>query len=124
MRRHSRAELAPGANLAIDGVPPIPVELAAKVQAYTEFKPSAVIAWHRPTGVLIRKRAANSNQLHYVASPGATPEQLTDFPDAVRGATFQPKKGESLLFEKSAGGDEAFRLYRLDCHPAGDAGLR
>lgn len=107
--------LAPGANLAIDGVPPIPLELVAKVQAYTEFKPSAVIAWHpsRP-GVLIRKRAANSNQLHYVASPGATPEQLTDFPDAVRDATFQPKKGEFLLFEKSAGGDEAFRLYRLD----------
>ena len=107
--------LTPGSNLVIEGVPPISTELVDKVQAYTEFKPSSIVAWHpsRP-GVLIRKRASNSNQLHYVATPGGVPEQLTDFPDAVGGATFQPKKGEYLLFEKSSGGNEVFRIYRMD----------
>ncbi len=107
--------LTPGANLVIEGVPPISTELVNKVQAYTEFKPSSIVAWHpsRP-GVLIRRRASNSNQLHYVATPGGVPEQLTDFPDAVGGATFQPRKGEYLLFEKSSGGNEVFRIYRMD----------
>lgn len=107
--------LTPGSNLVIEGVPPISTELVDKVQAYTEFKPSSIVAWHpsRP-GVLIRKRASNSNQLHYVATPGGVPEQLTDFPDAVGNATFQPKRGEYLLFEKSSGGNEVFRIYRMD----------
>ena len=105
----------PGSNLVIDGVPPISNELVAKVQAYTEFKPSAIVAWHpAKPGILIRKRAANSNQLHYVASPGAIPEQMTDFVDAVSAASFQPKKGDYILFTKSHGGDEVFRIYRLD----------
>ena len=107
--------LTPGSNLVIEGVPPVSTELVDKVQAYTEFKPSSIVAWHpsRP-GVLIRKRASNSNQLHYVATPGGVPEQLTDFPDAVGNATFQPKRGEYLLFEKSSGGNEVFRIYRMD----------
>ena len=107
--------LAPGPSLVIEGVPPIPDELVARVRAYTEFKPSSIVAWHpAKPGMLIRKRATNSVQLHYVASPGSVPEQLTDFPDAVTGATFQPKKGDYLLFEKSSGGNEAFRIYRMD----------
>ncbi|MEP7154654.1 MAG: S9 family peptidase [Betaproteobacteria bacterium] len=107
--------ITPGTNLVIDGIPPISNELVAKVQAYTEFKPSAIVAWHpSKPGMLIRKRANNSNQLHFLASPGAVPEQLTDFPDAVNGATFQPKKGEYILFNKATGGDEVFRIYRMD----------
>ena len=107
--------ITPGSNLVIDGIPPISDELVAKVQAYTEFKPSGIVAWHpAKPGMLIRKRATNSNQLHYLASPGAVPEQITDFPDAVNGATFQPKKGEYILFNKASGGDEVFRIYRMD----------
>ena len=107
--------LAPGANLVIEGVPPIPNELVTKVQAYTEFKPSAIVAWHpAKPGMVIRRRAINSSQLHYVASPGTVPVQLTDYPDAVSGATFQPKKGDYLLFLKSGGGNEVSRIYRMD----------
>ena len=107
--------LTPGSNLVIDGVPPISSELAAKVQAYTEFKPSAIVAWHpAKPGMLIRKRATNSNQLHYLATPGGVAEQITDYPDAVNSATFQPKKGDYILFNKASGGDEVFRIYRMD----------
>ncbi|MBL8521790.1 MAG: S9 family peptidase [Betaproteobacteria bacterium] len=107
--------LKPGDNLVIDGVPPIPEELVARLVPYTEFRPAAMVAWHpAKPGMLVRLRAGNTNQLHYVASPGAKPEQWTDFPDAVNSASFQPKKGEFLLFEKGAGGNEVFRIYRMD----------
>ena len=107
--------LAPGPNLVIDGVPPISSELVSKIKPYTDFKRSSMAAWHpgKP-GILIRTQASNTGQLHLVSTPGSAPEQLTDFPDAVFGGSFQPKKGEYLLFEKSSGGDEAFRIYRLD----------
>ncbi|MBL0123074.1 MAG: S9 family peptidase [Betaproteobacteria bacterium] len=107
--------LTPGANLVIEGIPPISDDLVAKVAPYTEFRPSTLVAWHpAKPGVLILKPATNTEQLYFVASPGSEPEQWTDFPDAVAGATFQPKKGEYILFEKASDGDEVFRIFRMD----------
>jgi dipeptidyl aminopeptidase/acylaminoacyl peptidase len=107
--------ITPAANLVIENIPPIPEALTKKVEAYTQFRPSAIVAWHPTDGsILIRMRLNNSNQLHLVKSPGAKPEPLTDFQDAVSIATFQPKKGEYLLFARANGGDEVFRLYRMD----------
>ena len=99
----------------IDGIPPIPNEMIAKIAPYTEFRLQTVVAWHpSKPGILVRMRAGNTNQLHYVESPGAKAEQWTDFPDAVSSASFQPKKGEYIPFEKGAGGNEVFRIYRMD----------
>ncbi len=107
--------ITPASNLVIENIPPIPEALTKKVAAYTQFKPSSIIAWHPQDGsILVRMRLNDSNQLHLVKAPGAKPEPLTDFPDAVSNATFQPTKGEYLLFTRATGGDEIFRIYRLD----------
>ncbi len=107
--------LKPADNLVIDGVPPISEELVAKVKAYTEFNPSSVVSWHpTETALLVRSRLNNTQQLHLVSTPGMKPVPITDFADAVSGASFQPKKGEYILFEKASGGDEVFQIYRLD----------
>ena len=107
--------LKPTDNLVIDGVPPISEELVAKVRAYTDFKPSTIVAWHpAQSALLIRTRLSNTLQLHLVSGPGMKPVPLTDFPDAVSGASFQPTKGDYLLFEKASGGDEVFQIFRLD----------
>ena len=55
--------LKPADNLVIDGVPPISEELVAKVQAYTDFKPSSIVSWH-PTqsALMIRTRLNNTLQ--------------------------------------------------------------
>jgi hypothetical protein len=76
--------ITPASNLVIENIPPIPEALTKKVEAYTQFKPSAIIGWHPTDGsILVRTRLNNSNQLHLVKSPGAKPEPLTDFQDAV-----------------------------------------
>jgi dipeptidyl aminopeptidase/acylaminoacyl peptidase len=107
--------ITPGSNLVVDGIPPIESALADKVAAYTDFKPTGILAWHpAKPGMLIRRRAGNANQLHFLANPGAEPQQITDFPDAVNGATFQPRRGDYILFTKANGGDEVFRIYRMD----------
>jgi len=109
--------LTPAANLVVDGIPPIEVALTKSVEAYTEFRPSSIVAWHPARhAMLIRTRpiGGNSAQLHLIEKPGDKPLSITDFPDAVGGASFQPKKGEYILFERGAGGNEVFRIFRMD----------
>ena len=107
--------LSPASNLVIENIPPIAADLPSKLAAYTEFKPSSIVAWHpRDGSMLIRTRLGDTLQLHLVKSPSAKPEPLTEFADTVNGATFQPLKGDYLLFQKANGGDEVFRIYRMD----------
>jgi dipeptidyl aminopeptidase/acylaminoacyl peptidase len=111
------AVLAPNANLVVQGIPPIPASLAEKVAPYTEFRGHALVAWHptqRELLVAHRPAGGNTAQLFRVGGPLAQPEQLTAFADPVSSATFEPRQGRYLVFERSAGGSEADQLYRLD----------
>lgn len=113
---HAQGEfLAPPANLVLDGVPPIPAEIAAKTEAYTAYRPGRLLDWH-PTKreVLVRLRLGDTDQVHRVAGPGAAPEPLTDGAEPVDQARYEPRSGDSLLYTRGAGGDEAFRIHRLD----------
>ena len=104
----------PPASLVVDGVPAIPAAIAARIEPYAEFKSAAALAWvPGKRELLIRRRLADTYQLHRVAEPGGTPEPLTDFPDAVTTASFTPKTGELLLFPKGEGGNEQFRIFRM-----------
>ena len=113
----ARAEdtIAPPPSLIVDGVPPIPADLAGKIAPYTEFRPHGMLSWH-PLGreMLIRRRLHATNQVHALSAPGVTPVPLTDLPDAVANATFQPGRGEYFVFSRGEGGNEVFRLYRHD----------
>jgi dipeptidyl aminopeptidase/acylaminoacyl peptidase len=106
---------APGDNLVVDGIPPIPAALAADVDRYGNFRAAAVSSWH-PTKheMLIGTRFADTLQVHLVKFPGGARTQLTFFPDAARGASFQPANGESFVYSKDRGGDEFYQLYRYD----------
>ena len=105
----------PPPSLALESVPPIPAELARKVRPYTEFRPHALLSWHPAAReMLVRRRLNATNQVHHVASPGAAPQPLTDFADAVPNASYQPTHGRYFVFPRGTGGDEVYRLYRYD----------
>ncbi|MEE8200527.1 MAG: hypothetical protein V3R29_05080, partial [Candidatus Acidoferrales bacterium] len=38
--------VAPGDNLVVEGIPPIPVSLAREVDRYTEFRSASLQSWH------------------------------------------------------------------------------
>ncbi len=107
--------VTPNENLVVDGLPPISTELADKVNAFGNY-PSASIATWRPSGggMLIRARSRQSSQLFTVAKPGARPEPLTDFPDAVAATAIQPGAGGLIVFQKAHDGDEVFQLFRMN----------
>ncbi len=107
--------ITPNENLIVDGIPPISTQIADKVRNFGSFSSASMVAW-RPGGggMLVRANQKNTSQLFLLEKPGAKLEPLTDFPDAISGAAFQPGKGEYLLFQKASGGDEVYRTYRMD----------
>ena len=107
--------VVPNANLKVEGIPPIPAALAAKVAPYTEFRPTGLASWHPVRHELVvAKRARNTAQLFDVRAPLADPVQLTDFAEPVRNGGWWPAKPDVLVFGRDAGGNEQSQLYRLD----------
>ena len=107
--------VAPPPALIADGIPPIPASLAATLGPYGEFRPSGMLSWHpQRREILVRRRLDATTQVHAVTVPGSAPRPLTDFPDAVGYAAYQPTKGDYFIFARGEGGNEVFRIYRQD----------
>jgi dipeptidyl aminopeptidase/acylaminoacyl peptidase len=107
--------LTPGENLVVDGIPPIPADLVEQIGRYTESRTAAIQDWHpTKTEMLITTRFGDVPQVHRVAAPGGARTQLTFFPDRIVGATFEPTKGDYIIFAKSIGGSEFDQNYRYD----------
>ncbi|HEX3059101.1 MAG TPA: prolyl oligopeptidase family serine peptidase [Usitatibacter sp.] len=107
--------VTPPAALVLENVPPIPSDLAKKLDPYGEFRPHGMLSWNpNKREMLIRRRLNATNQVHLVTEPGAAPVPLTDYPDAVQGGGFQPRAGRYFVFAKAEGGNEVFRGYRQD----------
>jgi dipeptidyl aminopeptidase/acylaminoacyl peptidase len=106
----------PNSHLTVDGIPPIPEELAQRAARYNDFRPRKLLDWHpQKREMLISTRTSGPTvQLHLVGKAMGEPERLTDFPDPVRAARFEPRTGKYIVFEKDEGGSEATQIYRLD----------
>ncbi len=112
----AEAVLAPNAQLLTQGIPPVPQSLVAQVARYTDFRGHSFVDWHpsrREMLVAHRKAGANTAQLFRLRQPMDPGEQLTDGPDPVTQASYEPREGRYLVFERSAGGSEVGQLYRL-----------
>src|SRR3989449_41615 len=113
--RAQAADVAPRDNLVTKGIPQIPAAIAEEARRYSEFRTAAFWDWH-PTRreMLIGTRFEDAHQLHVVRFPGGARTQLTFFPDPVSGASYQPTRGEYMVFSKDVGGAEFFQKYRYD----------
>ena len=114
---NAAATFAPNPNLVTQGIPPIAQTLVDKVAKYNDFRGHFFVDWHpvkRQMLVAHRKSGDNLAQLYLIKSPMAKPEQLTHATEPVTSATFEPRTGDYLVFERASGGNEADQLYRLD----------
>ena len=111
------ATIAPNANLVAQGIPPIPASIAAQVAKYTDFRGHAFVDWHPARREMLVSHllaGASTPQLFRITAPMAEPEQLTDGADPVRDASYEPRDGKYIVFARGSGGNEQFKLYRLD----------
>lgn len=116
-RSPAAGTLLPNENLVVQGVPAIPVSLVQQVERYTDFRGHGFADWHPARDEMLvshRPGGANTAQLFRVPGPLAAPVALTDFADPVTEASYEPGLGRYVVFSRSAGGNEAEQLYRLD----------
>ena len=103
------------ASIHAEGVPPIEKATADRIGQYTQFRGKPLAAWHPARReMLVAFRAGNTTQIHLLRTPMGGLEQLTDYPDPARAASFEPRRGDYIVFLRDAGGDEATQVYRMD----------
>jgi dipeptidyl aminopeptidase/acylaminoacyl peptidase len=101
------------AALTAEQMPPVPLELAARVRPYLESRGAGFAGWDPNTrAVLINTRFANVSQLHRVAMPMGARTQISFEAEPVSGS-YAPTKGDVLLVAKDRGGDEYYQLHTL-----------
>ena len=107
------AKPAKPAALDVEGVPPIPAELADEVRPYLEARHALVAGWRASDrSLLILTRFADTPQLHAVAFPLGSRRQLTFEPDRIAGA-FAAPNDDTVVVQMDVGGSEFFQLYTL-----------
>jgi dipeptidyl aminopeptidase/acylaminoacyl peptidase len=102
-------------SMVLKNVPSIPATLAETIGRYTENRDAFQTDWHPSRReMIIGTRFGNTYQAHVVKMPGGARQQLTFFPEPVYGASYHPKGGNYLLFQKDVGGGEWFQYFRYD----------
>lgn len=102
-------------NLRAAGVPEIPAALSARLEQYQNARAASLLdVTPDGTAALVKTRFGNVNQLHLVAAPLGTREQLTFGKEPVLGAAFLPQDPKTIFYLQDRGGGEFYQLYRLD----------
>jgi dipeptidyl aminopeptidase/acylaminoacyl peptidase len=106
---------APAGPITIEGAPPIPDALKARLLQYQEARFASLDAISADgKTLLVRTRLAEVPQVHWVSQPLGARTQLTFDAEPVRGAAFLPGDDDAVLFMRDVGGAEDFQLFRLD----------
>mgnify|MGYP001548234147 FL=1 len=101
-------------NLVMEDVPPIPASIVDDLVRYQNVRSANFEGWKEDgSGVFIRTRFADVDQLHRVDTPGGARRQLTYFGEPVGSVASQPK-GDKILFTRDAGGSEFSQIFVLD----------
>jgi dipeptidyl aminopeptidase/acylaminoacyl peptidase len=100
-------ELGP---LVYDGIPPPDAPLEASLERYLQSRGATFLDWSAEGSLLISTRFGDSEQVHRVAAPLGTREQLTFYPDPIEWAR-AARSGGGFVFTKDEGGDENAQVY-------------
>lgn len=107
--------MMPNENLITENILPIPKSISEGFKKYSESRSAILSAVHPvDNSIIISTRFASVNQLHKVANPLGSRKQLTFFDEPVSSASFEPTKGEYLIYSKDIGGNEFGQLFKLD----------
>jgi dipeptidyl aminopeptidase/acylaminoacyl peptidase len=111
------AVLPPNENLLAQGIPPIAMSLVERVAQYTDFRGHSFVEWHPTRNEMLvahRRSGDNVPRIYRLEQPLGPLQQLTDGNEPVTNASWEPRAGRYIVFERSQGGDEADQIYRLD----------
>ena len=113
---YGQVERVEKGNLVIEGVPEIPPQIVERMQQYQNTRSASLQDWlPNGEGILISTRFAETNQLHWVKTPGGARQQLTFFSEPVGGAAINPDPSRAgFIYSKDVGGSENYQLYHFN----------
>lgn len=107
--------VVPNENLITENIPEISKDLANQVKKYSEARGASLSGIHpNKNEIIINTRFGATSQFHRVTQPMGSRTQLTFFDEPVSIATYEPLKGDYLIYSKDVGGNEFGQLYKLD----------
>jgi dipeptidyl aminopeptidase/acylaminoacyl peptidase len=112
----AHAQIMPGDNLTVTGIPPIPRQLVDRTGQYLNARAASFADWEaQGRGIFILTRFANTAQVHLVSMPGGARQQRTFFEEPVSGVVTDPRPGRSgFTFTRDVGGAEFYQVYYFD----------
>ncbi|MDE1921913.1 MAG: S9 family peptidase [Gammaproteobacteria bacterium] len=105
------APSAAASRWTIDGIPPAPAALAARVRAGLAGRSATPLGWSTKGELLIATRFGETTQLHLVTAPGGERRQLTFGASPVRRARFSPDPWHDAFEFAAQDGGGGERLY-------------
>lgn len=107
--------VVPNENLIAENIAEIPKELAVQVKKYSESRGASLSDLNPSKNeIIITTRFGSTAQFHRVSQAMGARTQITFFDEPVSGATYEPMKGEYMIYSKDIGGNEFGQLYKLD----------
>ena len=113
--QQKKSIVVPNENLITENIAEIPKELSNEVKKYSESRSASLGDIHPLTNeIIINTRFGSTPQLHRVSKSMGARTQITFFDEPVSAASFEPLKGEYLVYSKDIGGNEFGQLFKLD----------
>ncbi|MFD2452304.1 hypothetical protein [Ideonella paludis] len=109
--------LAPNAQLRAEGIPPVPLATVERVARYTDFRGHGFLDWHPARNEMLvshRPAGASLPQVFKLDAPMGALKPLISTSEPISSASYEPRAGEYIVFERAAGGSEVTQLFRFD----------
>lgn len=103
-------------NMVLEDIPEVPGEIKDRLHQYLNSRSAGFADWlPGDAGMLISTRFGNTQQLHTVAFPGASRQQITYYNEPVRnGFVCHSPDHHGFLFPRDTGGNEFMQIYWYD----------
>lgn len=113
--QQKKSIVVPNENLITENIAEIPKELSNEVKKYSESRSASLGDIHPLTNeIIINTRFGSTPQLHRVSKSMGARTQITFFDEPVGATSYEPLKGDYLVYSKDIGGNEFGQLFKLD----------
>ena len=99
-------------NLILEGIPSLDERLTARLERYANAREATFLDWLPDGSMLVATRFGNATEIHRVASPLGSREQLTYRREPLTLAAARPSTADAgFAFLEDEGGDENDQVY-------------
>lgn len=102
-------------TLRLESTPEVPDAMRARMNQYLELRSAGLTDLdNKGQRLLVSTRFGRTSQVHLVSTPMGARTQLTFAREPARGAQFDPRDDNAILYTADIGGNERYQIFRQD----------